>query len=80
MAFQPESEKKKKQRKKPEAEGDPPEERPNFMWGLTLKELEQQMKTERLADAPSTYRPSSETAEERKERKKAAKQHQRVWQ
>jgi len=80
VTSQPETERKKKTKKKHQAEGEPANEHSNVTRGLTLKELEQQMKTERLADAPSTYRPSGETAEERRERKKAAKQHQRVWQ
>ncbi|GFR99147.1 protein LTV1 homolog [Elysia marginata] len=41
--------------------------------GLTLKELEQEMRESRLADRASTYRPSGETAEEKRARKKAVK-------
>ncbi|KAK3706680.1 hypothetical protein RRG08_009315 [Elysia crispata] len=41
--------------------------------GLSLKELEQEMRESRLADRASTFRPTGETAEEKRARKKAVK-------
>ena len=46
--------------------------------GLSLRELEQEMRESRLADRASTYRPTGETAEEKKARKKAVKDERKV--
>lgn len=41
--------------------------------GLSLKEIEQEMRESRIADRASTFRPCGETADEKKARKKAVK-------
>ena len=46
--------------------------------GLSLKELEQEMRESRLADRASTFRPTGETAEEKRARKKAVKEERKV--
>ena len=46
--------------------------------GLSLKELEQEMRESRLADRASTFRPTGETAEEKRARKKAVKGERKV--
>lgn len=58
-------EKKQKLQKEPECKG------------LSLKEIEEMRRAERTADAPPTFRPSGETPEERKDRKKAVKLHRK---
>lgn len=45
--------------------------------GLSLKQLEQEMRESRRADKASTFRPEDETAEEKKARKKAVKDERR---
>lgn len=45
----------------------------NVNQGLTLRELEKEMRDSRRADKASTFRPENETAEEKRARKKAVK-------
>ncbi|RUS89571.1 hypothetical protein EGW08_002689 [Elysia chlorotica] len=45
--------------------------------GLSLKELEEEMRESRLADRASTFRPSGETVDEKKARKKAIKEERK---
>ncbi|XP_076441264.1 protein LTV1 homolog [Babylonia areolata] len=66
---------KKKQKKKAKASEDSASE--GTLPGLTLKDIEEQSRLERLADAPPTYRPKNETPEEKKERKQTVKAHQK---
>ncbi|KAK7100476.1 protein LTV1 homolog [Littorina saxatilis] len=73
----PDADKKKRKNKTSVSDTDPSEMVSDSGRGLTLKEIEQQIRTEKLADAPTTYRPSGETTEEKKERKNAIKQHRR---